>query len=69
MRASQRAIRDGKVVLDEIELGMARLRKKNLVGVADRDFLSGNRQDFSLVPFPLCLFPCQGVPTGLPSMS
>src|SRR5581483_396136 len=37
VNAAQRAVGDGEVVIREIELRVAALRKKNLVGIGDLD--------------------------------
>ena len=47
-RTTKCAVGYRKVVANQIELRVARLGKKNFVGITDRDFLPGNVQDFSI---------------------
>src|SRR3982751_201685 len=46
--ATNRPVGYRKVVADDIELCVSRLRKENLVWIGDRDFLPGNSQDLSI---------------------
>ena len=43
--SAQRAVGDGEVVLRQVELRVARLRKKDFVGIGDRDFAAGRFED------------------------
>ena len=45
---AQGALGHGHVVANQVELGVARLRKEDFVGVADRDLTAGDLEDFVL---------------------
>ena len=48
-RATQRSVRNGKVVADKIQLRIARFWKEHLSWIGDRDVAPGDRQDLSLL--------------------
>ena len=48
-RRAKRAVRDGQVVADEIELGVAGLGKEHLAGVRNGDLASAHLDDFLLI--------------------
>ena len=50
--AAQRAVRDGEVVADEVELGVAGLREVDLVRVGDRDLAAADPEDLLRVGMP-----------------